>query len=292
MARRRQKQKRHVPQHVRQLVFGTLLMTVIVGLGYGIHYVTSLPSLAVTEVVVREDTTIDGVAVQEMVAEELAGLYFNLIPRNFAYLLPQQSIITAIERVPRVKDVTVELLDMHTLVVSFTEYVPAALWCGRTEEYCLFLDATGYAFADAPRMIGGSLLRVRQDGVPLSAGQRPLTSDELGQLIDFSRLLGERFGLVVAYADRSYPGEVVYGLYGGAELITSTQFSNETTLKNLASILENEQFSHLRADNFKYIDLRYGNKVFVNEEIAVPEVASSTATSSAATSSAALVESE
>jgi hypothetical protein len=57
-------------------------------------------------------------------------------------------------------------------------------------------------------------------------------------------------------------------------------------INNLMAVISSPDFSHLKPGNFQYIDLRYGNKVFVNEEeVVVPEEFDvvSTSTSSATT---------
>ena len=49
-------------------------------------------------------------------------------------------------------------------------------------------------------------------------------------------------------------------------------------VENLLVVLASPEFSHLNPGNFSYIDLRFGEKVFVNEIGEVPET--ETATSS------------
>jgi len=54
------------------------------------------------------------------------------------------------------------------------------------------------------------------------------------------------------------------------------------SFKNLQSILSSEEFIHLQNGAFQYIDLRFGDKIFLNEEeevVEMPEVLEETATS-------------
>lgn len=71
--------------------------------------------------------------------------------------------------------------------------------------------------------------------------------------------------------------DITYRLGGGGEFRTARDESLERTLSNLEAIFNSDEFTHLEPGNFQYIDLRYGDKVFVQEEL--PEVATSTATS-------------
>ncbi len=60
-------------------------------------------------------------------------------------------------------------------------------------------------------------------------------------------------------------------MVGGSELKTVASKDAQETIDNLLVVLASEEFAHLKPGNFQYIDLRFGNKVFVNEELAVPE---------------------
>ena len=57
----------------------------------------------------------------------------------------------------------------------------------------------------------------------------------------------------------------------------------EETVANLRSILASDEFNDLQPGSFQYIDLRFGNKVFVNKEDPSLIAASTTATSSPVT---------
>jgi hypothetical protein len=59
----------------------------------------------------------------------------------------------------------------------------------------------------------------------------------------------------------------LYHIAGGGIIKVTTRMTTAETLSNLKTILDSKEFSHLEPGNFKYIDLRYGNKVFVNEEM-------------------------
>ena len=67
------------------------------------------------------------------------------------------------------------------------------------------------------------------------------------------------------------------------KLLVSPSQSAQETFDNLRSILESEEFAHVTSGDFNYIDLRFGNRVFVNEEESVVEEAE-TATSTEALS--------
>lgn len=274
--------RKHTPKkaYILQIVRGVLVMILVGGIGYGIWHVTRLPSLTINEIEVTDGDTIAASVISSEVEMELGGTYLALIPRTFSFLFPKAAIESAVKAVPRVKDVTLTKPNRTTLAVSFTEYHPFALWCDEEQAHCLFIDETGYAFTDAPDLTGGSLLRFVVEDAPLLLRETTLTHEQLVVATAFSEQLMEEFGFVAEEFYYLQNGDVYVSLAGGAELRIRADESIEETFSNLETVLGSEEFLHLRPTNFQYIDLRFGNKVFVNEEIAVPEVSTSTATSS------------
>ena len=264
--------------YVLQIVWGICLLLLVAGTGYGVWHLTRLPSLTIDTVVVTGGDTINPVVIEAEARRELEGTYAALIPRTFTYLYPRAAVAAAVGAVPRVKDVELTRVDKQTLAVHFTEHTSFGLWCDETHDNCLFIDAEGYAFADAPKLRGGSMLRFVMEDRPLLLRHRILSQSELDIATAVARQLDQEFGFIAEEFYYQKNGDITVTLAGGAQLYLSTEQSMEATFNNLETILASENFSHLTSDNFQYIDLRFGNKVFVNEEVAVPEVASSTAT--------------
>ena len=267
--------RKHTPRkaYILQIVWGVFVLLVVTAAGYGVWKVTRLPSLTIDTVTVAAGDTIDPVVVEREARIELEGNYMALIPRTFTYLYPAAAITASIEAIPRVKDVTVTRQGKKTLK-------PFALWCDQAHVNCLLLDKTGYAFADAPKLTGGSMLRFVIEDRPLLVRQSVLSETELTQATAFAEQLGNEFGFNAEEFYYEQNGDVTVTLAGGGQLLISAYEPIEATFNNLETVLASEDFLHLRPGNFQYIDLRFGNKVFVNEEIAVPETSSSTATSS------------
>lgn len=264
---------------ILQLIVGTILLLLVGGLGYGVWYVTRLPSLTITTVEVSGGSTVPHALVAETVSEVLEGTYVGLVPRRFSYVLPEQAIRQAVMSVPRVRTVAVVKIGRQTIEVSFSEYEPYALWCDvDVPERCVFIDDTGYAFAEAPPLRGGAFPRIAIEGVILLTGKSIPVIKQLPEAFALRDAFFETYHFPVQRIVFASGGDVNFELVSGAALYTNTEYSTTETLRNLATILESADFTHLTADNFKYIDLRFGNKVFVNEELAAPqgEAASST----------------
>jgi hypothetical protein len=156
------------------------------------------------------------------------------------------------------------------------------LWCDEKEdENCLFLTADGYAFAPAPKLTGGSFLRFVTSGRPATVGEVVAERSIYENMHILTKLLADRQWFIDEI-EIDQVGDVFLAVVGGGELKATSSELPQQTAENLAVILASKEFSHLTPGNFQYIDLRYGNKVFVNEEIIIPgENGTSTASSTA-----------
>jgi cell division septal protein FtsQ len=204
----------------------------------------------------------------------------KLIPYTFSFLYPKDHIANAITSLPRVKDVHVKR-NKRDISVEFTEYTPFALWClPHTENSeCYFLDETGYAFAPGPQLQGGALARhVREGETELKRGQAFDEGAFSRTHALLARLLHE-LGLRVTDVLYTEDGDMKLTVNGGGELMLLADAGTyDDAFENLISVLGSEEFRHIEPGNFKYIDLRFGNKVFVNEKLESNVLATSTET--------------
>ncbi|MFW6210247.1 MAG: cell division protein FtsQ/DivIB [Patescibacteria group bacterium] len=269
---------------LRQIGWGLLTFTIVGLLIAGAWYGSRVDALTITQISVSGGETIDHATVRELVEAELTGTYLGLIPRRFAWTYPEQDILTTLLSVERLHSPEVTRSNGRTLQVRFVEYEPFALWCtDLAGGECWFLDQTGYAFADAPPLSGGSFLRlVRLDEVP-STTKRVASTTHFARVVELTDELAQ-IGWSISHVELDQVGDVYLQVVGGSELKATLSEPPASTVDNFTAILGSDEFSHLAPGNFQYVDLRFGNKVFVNEELpAVPEIGTSTATSTQAT---------
>ena len=166
----------------------------------------------------------------------------------------------------RIHNITVERTDGKKLLVSFDEYVPQALWCEAVDsDNCLFLDHTGYAFSTAPKLSGGTFLRFVLSGETGILGQTLTEIEAYDSLHALVQLLGEH-GWYVSYVEIDQVGDAFLKVVGGGEFKITISQPPVETVDNLLVVLSADEFLHIKPGNFQYIDLRFGNKVFVNEK--------------------------
>lgn len=255
------------------LGFGLLLMLGLLGLAT--WYLTRISALQIHDVTVAGGFTISHEAIEGAVWNELNGTYFRLIPKRFAYFYPEEAIRTTLESFPRMKQVHVERAG-KTIAVAFEEYEPYALWCKNDDdETCLFIDSNGYAFSEAPELTGSAFLRFRKGNEEPTLRTNVFTREFLHEVVAFSETLERELSLYVTHIHTEGDYDVNFRISGGGLIKVSQIRPFSESLANLRSILASEEFAHIEPGNFQYIDLRFGDKVFVNEESTVATTSSS-----------------
>ena len=258
---------------LKQMGIGFFVLSLVSLLVVGIWYGSRVESLTISKVEVNGGETIGYQRVIDEVLVGLEGYYIGLVPKRFAWFYPQDSIVSRVESIERVHNVTVDRVNGQTLQVNFSEFLPKALWCESvTSDKCLFLDSEGYAFAEAPRLSGGSLVRFVTLGQDTQIGVGLTDFETFESLFELIHLLTER-AWFVSHIELDLVGDVFLVLSGGGELKVSSEEDPEKMVNNLMTVIASPEFSHLKPGNFQYIDLRFGNKVFVNEEeIVIPSL--------------------
>ncbi|NCN52197.1 hypothetical protein GW943_00060 [Candidatus Parcubacteria bacterium] len=250
----------------KQLLYGFITLFTVGVLGYGTWYLTRLSAVTIDQITVSGGETVSHALMEQKIADSLEGNYFFFIPKRFTFTYPESAIQAAAASVPRAKDVAVtrEGTKLH---VTFGEYTPYALWCADkiSNTDCMFLSEDGYAFAKAPPLRGGALMRFTTETQTPERDTQPFTAEQLRNMYGFIDGLEKQFGFRVLAVTRSIDEDLFYHLGEGGTIYTTENADNETTFENLATVLKSDKFSHLTKDNFSYIDLRFGNRVFVNE---------------------------
>ena len=250
-------------------------------LGYGVWHGTRVDILTIKSVEVAAGETIDSKKIKSIAEAKLQGEYFKLVPRRFAWTYPQEEIESALKEVERVDEVTMSVENGEVLHISFTEYSPSALWCQNESDQCLFLDDSGYAFAEAPNLSGSSLIRFIKLNSELQVGDEPFSREFVSEALALIEYMKENSDFVAVKVEEVAEDELYIHFQGDSFIKVSLRQPLSETLENFEAVVASNDFSHLRPGNFEYIDLRYGNKIFVKEE-STPLAKEETATTSVA----------
>ncbi len=252
---------------IRQVLIGVSILVAILILMTAIWYGTRVSFLTITTVTVEGGETIKHEQVVSTAQAVLEGQYVGLIPRRFAWSYPAEEITERISAIPRLKDPVIKRVSGTELHIQFAEYIPHALWCqGRGSEECYFIDETGYAFSKAPKLEGGAFPRFHTIGTKAAERTVMIPIDDLRAIEALREAISTNLGLPIAYVETDMVRDVFLGVAGGGEIKATLRMTPEETVSNLSSILASEAFADIAPGSFQYIDLRFGNKVFVNEE--------------------------
>lgn len=234
-----------------------------------VYHVTRIDSLQIKHVSVQGGETIPHSLMQEKVWETLSGNYLHLVPKRFIPTYPEEAVLKNIRAFDRVQSAEVRLTDDQTLAVSFTEYEPYALWCASlTSEPCFFIDASGYAFAQAPRLQGSAFVRYIDEGAVPGSDTQAFDSAFVDLSKTFLTLLEDRFGFRASHVHKIGTYDLEITLVPDGVLKVSQSLPAQESFDNLEALLRSDEFKHLHPGAFQYIDLRFGDKVFVKEETA------------------------
>ncbi len=278
--RGRNSRRRDVPSVRRHIIFGVIVCVLVVLLVLALWHLTRLHAFTIAHVSIRGGETIPHTIVQNTVDGVLQGSYMKIIPYRFSFLYPQDRIVDAVTALSKVKESEV-VREGTTLTVTFSEYIPFALWCLPLNDIqCYYLDETGYAFAPGPRLEGGALVRHTVEREVELGRRQVFETEALTHTHTFLKRLEREAGMRVTDVVYTNEGDLILRLGGGGELRLRNDDAYDTVYANLETILASDEFKHLEPGNFWYIDLRFGNKVFVNEEIPVLDTGTTTASTS------------
>ncbi len=265
----------------RHIIRGLLSVFVLSVLLYGTYYVTRLQAFTLSEVVVEGGETISHDEVRSQLENELVGNYFALVPKRFTYLYPHDRIIEVLEKIPRIHDIQVSVEKRKNIHVTFQEYIPHALWCvyEKPDRPCYFITGEGYAFAEAPSLHGGALTRHSIEGVEEVTSGVVIDPIVLQTIDTFTQKIERELGLRVTSIVHKKNTDLEFIVNGGGSVLVSSGKDFNTTFENLKSVLTSKEFKHIEPGNFKYVDVRFDNKVFVNEDFSTPTTTATTSSS-------------
>ena len=268
---------------LKQMGIGFAVIFTVGLLITAVWYSTRLTSFTIVDVTVVGGETVNVSEIERAVQSTLDGSYLGIIPRRFTWLYPEAELLQQIDEVPRVYDIEINRQSKTELLVTFNEYTPDGLWCQSTEnDNCVFINDQAYAYDRAPQLSGGSLLRFVKLGEDTVVGDTMLDTDSYQALVSVVDLLEDK-DLFASHVEFDQVGDAFIGLVGGGELKILIEAPPEQTVENLEVILQSQDFMHLEPGNFQYIDLRFGEKIFVKEALVEPEMQLETASSSEVT---------
>ncbi len=250
-----------------QIFWGVIKLLIVALVGVSVWYVTRIPFFTIADISVTGGETIVLEDVRTRLLDELNGTYFLIIPKRFSYLYPHEQMLALLEKIPRIHNIVVERSSRTTLSVSFDEYIPQALWCAtdRAVPLCYFLTKDGYAFAEAPALVGGTLIRHSIEGLQEISEGPVIDSETLSAINAFRDRAENELGFRITSLTHTKDGDIHFMINGGGMIYIAKGKDFSETFENVKSVLASKEFKHIKPGNFNYIDARFSNKIFVKE---------------------------
>ncbi|MCB9814748.1 hypothetical protein H6784_05025 [Candidatus Nomurabacteria bacterium] len=251
---------------LKQIFLGVVVIGFVALLVTALWYVTRIQALTIVDVEVSGGETISHDEVESIARQSLEGAYVGLIPHAFSWLYPKTEMLENLQKIDRIHDINISRDGGEKLKIQFNEYTPRALWCNSVEGHdCAFVDVTGLAYAKAPELSGGSFLRFIRIESNYEINQVLLPEKELDDILLMIDLFANE-DWYISHVEVDSVGDAFLKVVGGGELKVSLSQTPAETVDNFRTVVTSEKFTHIKPGNFQYIDLRFGNKVFVNEE--------------------------
>jgi len=252
----------------------------------GLAWLFSLQSFAIKKVIVIGNANITSTEVQNITNDILNGKYLGVFSKRNAFIYPKKYITeTLLSVYPRIEDAIIDTESLEILNIKIKERSAQAIWCAAV--LCYSVDEKGYIFAEVIensntnedsnleedlKSRSGLIGRKR---TILRGGDQLVGSEPIGKYIFTERLYSdiiqtvdemEKIHLLVSEAHVFSRDEIVFILKNGGKLIFSDRKPFDVSLENLRSSINSPVFINPKVKNeynqFEYIDVRFGNKVF------------------------------
>lgn len=260
-------------RRVRAAAIGAAVLAVVAA-GYGIHRLSYLPLFAIQDIAVEGTERLPPQLVGAYASAALADGSYRFFSRENSMLYPRETLENAVEDFfPGISDVRVSITSLinPSLVLSVAERSPFALWCGgvstdvmEAQDACYAMDGDGFVFATKSQLL-------REPETPyifrggIAAGESPVGETFVGDRVH------NVFRLLASLAEEGYEplgaqvldeNDFIVDLAHGFSVKASFASDPDKLARDLALLFASEPLAG-RESEIDYIDMRFGNRVYV-----------------------------
>lgn len=273
----RKRKKRKIRRNKTILTLLTLLLIII-----GSSFLSKWQRMNIQNIVVIGNKVIDTKDITNIIQKNLTGNYYNLFSKKNALIYPKKAIETELHsKFPRLKDIALDLKGLVTLEVNLSERLATYTWCGNTlpketenleELKCYFMGETGYIFDEAPFFSGDVYFRffgktVGDKNSPIGTSFLPNNFENHVSFIE--ELLNMTLKPIGMLINENDDVEILLSSTTSLSNAPKIIFKYGTDLsklrENLKTALDTDPLKSqllTKYSSLKYIDLRFGNKVY------------------------------
>lgn len=258
------------------LVF--LLLIVFI---FSLSLLSKISFFQIENIEVYGNSTISKNEIINAIRKEASTKYFMIFPKSNIFLYPKKTTEKKLEDdFKQIKKITIKSKGFKAVNVEIIERKPDSLWCfggveneksAQTNEHlktCYFLDEDGVIFSEAPDFSGNAFIRYRGliDDTEQPIGKTYFPEGKFREMSQFVSSL-ESLGLTVIefYAESESDYEI--NLKNDIKIILDDRQPFSKIFENIQAISEEvdlkSEYSTSHSSKINYIDLRFGNKVYL-----------------------------
>lgn len=269
------------------LIAGVVLFVLVLA---GLVYATHHPALRIEKVIVSDLQYTDRAAIEALINQQLNGQYIGLFSKANSLTFPRNQIKQVIMNAyPAIKTISFEWRDRNVIAVRLAEHTPAAVWCDTPvtpatalahaenekidgalpqvisrpgDASCFFVNDDAMLFAKVADMasIEGLVTfygRIVKDPIRQTYADKR----EFTDLLDFARLV-RRLEIVITEVWTTKGEAYSFVSQPGTQLYVDSEDDIVEVFDNLKTVIDRDAINKAQFANIKYIDLRFGNRVF------------------------------
>lgn len=268
-------------KRTKRIIILCLLFAVII---FGLSYVSKMPAINISSVVVDGAVAVSHVQVEEIANKEISGRYMSLFSKKNIFIYPggkvRQKLLENFKRIDTLNLIIENNSELH---IKITERGGKYLWCGEHVPdpdtspdlaRCYFVDDAGYIFSQAPYFSDNIYFKfygVRVEEESEVSGSHVADAELFAKLTEFATSI-KSLGLT--------PRGMLLGVDGENNLLLERRGNNdvlpprimfksnadlEKVTSVLSSALAGEPLKEMMEEKYSkllYLDLRFANKVF------------------------------
>ena len=260
-----QKRKRNF---IRYLIFIVILFLILITSAI---FLLRIDRIQIKNVEISGEQMISKEDLSTFINNTIQGSYLWVVPKtNYLLYNPKKTERDVLNQFPTIKSVSITRSDFQKLSVVVEERKPQSLWCEENEtsdpQDCYFVDDTGFIFSKSPYFSGNVYFVYRgllDRNEPI--GAHVLPQKDFQDFESFLNLVKKlKLNVVSANIEESKDFDIV--LSSGTKILFNSQISYDDIYSNLSSVLKSDQFASSTIDSLDYVDLRFGNKVFLKSK--------------------------
>jgi len=242
-----------------------------------IYAFLSLSIFHIRNIEIEGEITMDGQSIESIVESSIEGTHFRLLPKKHIFFIPKKTVINAISTIPEIQNVELER-NGRTLIIRVQEKIQSAIWVSDSHQYFIdnagkivreltldemfdvqervYANATETFFIQSPvyLIFDASQTMVSQQEEVLNAKSLETFTQIFWRISEFA-IEPESFII-------GNPGQTwaTLKIKHGFDILISGEGDAEKQLKNIKVVLDEYK---QEARNLQYIDVRFGERVFV-----------------------------